>query len=467
MTIYSALFGSGANGWITIGGTSSATPIWAAMLALVDSSSTCSNASVDIGFANPLLYAVAANSSEYANSFHDITVGNNDVYGFDNGTVFPATAGYDLASGLGSPILANGGNDPMPGLAENLCDLAVGMTATPTVTGLSSLSGDVSGGTSLTVTGTGFTAGGGVQSVTIGTDVIPAGDLSGVTSTSLAFTLPDATATLAPNPGSIAGQDGAGLANIVVTLSNGTSSVVYPNNGTDQDQYTYVDEQSSASVPSVSSVSPYAGVNTGGTPIRIYGAGFAAGDTVTVGGVGATGVDVVSSSEIRATTAAYDSAGCVTNAALDTELGISTSIDQSAGNICQAEVVVTDGSSHHSATTAPLPTYLGALPSANQDGILEAPSGYELTPVPDEFDYVPAPTVTSVGAATTPDGDANADPGSYGAPSVLAISGTGSELPDSELVLLRQSDDHEQPGHLLSLLRGRHQRHDRGAARSQ
>ena len=225
-------------------------------------------------------------------------MGNNDVFGFDNGTVFPATTGYDLATGLGSPILAHG--DGTPGLAENLCDLAVGTTPTPTVTGLSSTSGDVSGGTSLTVTGTGFTPGGGVtQSVTIGSDVIPTGDLSGVTNTSLTFTLPDATATLAPNPGSIAGQDGAGLANIVVTLSNGTSSAVYPNNGTDQDQYTYVDEQSSTSVPSVSSVSPYAGVNTGGTPIRIYGSGFdgaglGTADTVTVGGVAATDVDVVS-----------------------------------------------------------------------------------------------------------------------------------------------------------------------------
>ena len=62
---------------------------------------------------------------------------------------------------------------------------------------------------------------------------------------------------------------------------------------------------------------------------------------------------------------------------------------------------------------------------ATQDGLLEVPSGYELTPVPDEYDYVPAPTITGVGAATTPDGDANADPGSYGAPSVLDISGTG------------------------------------------
>ena len=427
VTIYSALFGSGPNGWITIGGTSSATPIWAAMLALVDASSTCpapvAGVAPGIGFANPLLYAVAANSTEYADSFHDITVGNNDVYGFNDGKVFRATTGYDLATGLGSPILAH--SDSTPGLAQNLCNLATGTTTTPTVTGLSSTSGDVSGGDSLTVTGSGFAPGGGVtQSVTIGSDVIPTADLTAVSDTSLTFTLPAATATLAPNPGFIAGQDGAGLATIVVTLSNGTSSAVYPNNNTFQDQYTYVDEVSSTPVPSVSSISPYAGVNTGGTKITIYGSGFSTGDTVTVGGASATVDDIVSPWEIKATTPAYNNpSGCVTEAALESELGTVTS--QASTNICQSEVVVTDSSSNSSATTAPLPTYLGALPSANQDGILEAPSGYELTPVPDEYDYVPEPTITGVGATTTPDGDANADPGAYGAPSVLAISGTG------------------------------------------
>ena len=36
ITIYSASFGPGDFGWTTIGGTSSATPIWAGLLALIN-----------------------------------------------------------------------------------------------------------------------------------------------------------------------------------------------------------------------------------------------------------------------------------------------------------------------------------------------------------------------------------------------------------------------------------------------
>lgn len=436
VTIYSASFGSGPNGWITIGGTSSATPIWAAMLALVDSSSTCSAASVtNIGFANPLLYGVAARPTEYADSFHDITVGNNDVYGFDNGKVFPATTGYDLASGLGSPILAHG--DGTPGLAENLCDLAAANVTTPVVSGINPTAGTVAGGTPVTVTGSGFGTSGSpnVTSVTIGNDVVPRGTdaLTVVDNTHLTLDMPAGTASLAPSSsgGTVAGQDGSGLAEVVVTLSDGVSSMAGPNA-----EYSYVDETSGGSpvaIPSVSSISPYAGVDGGGTQITIYGSGFdglglATNDTVTVGGVAATNVDAVSPWEIKATTAASpdSSAGCVTEAALVSELtDLSGDTDPMGDNICQTEVIVTDTSTSNGSTpTAPLPTYLGDLPSANQDGILEAPSGFELTPVSDEFDYVPAPTIIGVGANTT-DGDANAQPGAYGAPTVLDISGTG------------------------------------------
>ncbi len=72
------------------------------MLALVNASPTCAAHPATrsgVGFASPLLYAVASNPGAYAASFNDITTGNNDIYGLDNGLVFPATTGYDLASG--------------------------------------------------------------------------------------------------------------------------------------------------------------------------------------------------------------------------------------------------------------------------------------------------------------------------------------------------------------------------------
>ncbi len=89
ITVFSAV---AAGGWNTFGGTSSAAPLWAAMLADVNASSTCQNnpATHDgVGFLNPLLYAVASNPTAYAASFNDITAGNNDPYGDSN--LFQAT----------------------------------------------------------------------------------------------------------------------------------------------------------------------------------------------------------------------------------------------------------------------------------------------------------------------------------------------------------------------------------------
>jgi subtilase family serine protease len=87
-----------AAGWQGIGGTSGAAPVWASVLALADSSPACGGAS--IGFAGPALYRAA--STAYAADFHDVTTGEND-YTRTNGGQFAAGAGYDLASGLGTP----------------------------------------------------------------------------------------------------------------------------------------------------------------------------------------------------------------------------------------------------------------------------------------------------------------------------------------------------------------------------
>jgi uncharacterized repeat protein (TIGR01451 family) len=86
--------------WGAYGGTSAAAPLWAAFTALTDASSTC--AGTAIGFANTLLYQAAA--TNYAANFTDITSGTNDYtpsgYG---GGLYPATTGYDMATGLGTP----------------------------------------------------------------------------------------------------------------------------------------------------------------------------------------------------------------------------------------------------------------------------------------------------------------------------------------------------------------------------
>ncbi len=108
--------------WESNGGTSAGTPLWAALLALADASTTCGGKTV--GFANPALYEAAATS--YASDFHDITSGTNDDTNWGNTSgLYPAGVGYDMATGLGTPDGAN--------LARTLCDetrVAVKSTST-------------------------------------------------------------------------------------------------------------------------------------------------------------------------------------------------------------------------------------------------------------------------------------------------------------------------------------------------
>ncbi len=88
--------------WTTAGGTSASTPVWAALVAIADQM-----AGHSLGFINPALYSLA-NSSRYAQDFHDITVGNNSQN--VNGTMIPgfdAVPGWDAITGLGSPNAEN------------------------------------------------------------------------------------------------------------------------------------------------------------------------------------------------------------------------------------------------------------------------------------------------------------------------------------------------------------------------
>jgi len=90
-------------GWQGTGGTSGAAPVWAALFALADAYRGCRG--TQVGFADPTLYALAGKSQ--ATYFNDITSGNNDFTPDGNNSgLYPATAGYDMASGLGTPKAA-------------------------------------------------------------------------------------------------------------------------------------------------------------------------------------------------------------------------------------------------------------------------------------------------------------------------------------------------------------------------
>ena len=143
----------------------------------------------------------------------------------------------------------------------------------PTVTGVSPTSGPSAGGTSVAITGTGFVAG---ARVTLG----------GTAATGVAVVNANTiTATTAAH------ADGA--VSITVTNPDGQA-------GTLMSAFTYT-----APAPDVTGVTPAAGPLAGGTSITITGTHFAAGASVSIGGVPATGVSVINSTTITATTPAH------------------------------------------------------------------------------------------------------------------------------------------------------------------
>jgi kumamolisin len=98
--------GIGGGGWLTIGGTSAAAPMWAAMVVLANQQAAKAGKR-HLGFLKPLLYKIGGGTN-YHRDFHDITPptnantpSNNDELGI-NGGAYPITNGYDMATGWGS-----------------------------------------------------------------------------------------------------------------------------------------------------------------------------------------------------------------------------------------------------------------------------------------------------------------------------------------------------------------------------
>ncbi len=79
-------------------GTSAATPLWAAVIALADQ-----DAGHHLGFVNPAIYAIAR-SPVYHRAFHDVVTGDNSVF-WPTGLFvgYRAGPGWDPVTGWGSP----------------------------------------------------------------------------------------------------------------------------------------------------------------------------------------------------------------------------------------------------------------------------------------------------------------------------------------------------------------------------
>ena len=65
-----------------------------------------------LGFMNPVLYALSQQPQAYAQAFHDIKVGSNTFVFQNNNQIvtipgFPAGAGWDAPTGLGTPNIAH------------------------------------------------------------------------------------------------------------------------------------------------------------------------------------------------------------------------------------------------------------------------------------------------------------------------------------------------------------------------
>ena len=172
-----------------------------------------------------------------------------------NSTAITATTAAH-ATGAVSVVVTN--TDGQSGTLTN------GYTYTnppPTVSSIAPSSGSTSGGTSVTITGTGFLTGAIVK-------------LGGTAAASVAVANSHSiTATTAAHA--------AGACSVVVTNTDGQS-------GTLTSGYTYTNP-----APTVSSIAPNSGTANGGTGVTIAGTGFLSGATVKLGGTAATHVTVI------------------------------------------------------------------------------------------------------------------------------------------------------------------------------
>ncbi|MGC2184325.1 MAG: IPT/TIG domain-containing protein, partial [Terriglobales bacterium] len=207
----------------------------------------------------------------------------------------------------------------------------------PTVTAITPNSGTTNGGGAVTITGTGFLAGATVK-------------LGGTSAAGV--TVVSGTSITATTPAHV-----AGAVSVVVTNTDAQS-------GTLTNGYTYIAANNPA--PTVTAISPVSGTINGGTAIAITGTGFLAGATLQLGGTLATGVTVVNSNAITATTPAH-AAGAVSVVVTNTDAKTGTltnGFTYTAPNPAPTATAITPNSGSLSGGTAVTITGTGFLAGA-------------------------------------------------------------------------------------------------------
>lgn len=152
---------------------------------------------------------------------------------------------------------------------------AIGLNGTgvglPTVTAISPTFGPAAGGTTVTITGTGFSSANATGAVRFG-------------ATTATYTINSDTQITATSP-----ANASGTVDITVTTSAGTSTT------SAADQFTYL------FAPTVSGISPTSGPAAGGTAVTITGTNFTGATGVSFGGTAGTNVTVVNATVMTAT----------------------------------------------------------------------------------------------------------------------------------------------------------------------
>jgi hypothetical protein len=212
-------------------------------------------------------------------------VANSGAAGTTSGFTYAVTADGDVAAydaNVSAAVQPTATQSPA-GVSGGIAILFAASSApppAPTVTAVSPASGPTTGGTSVTVTGTGFT---GASAVKFGT----------VAATT--FTVNSATQITAGAPaGSL------GTVDVTVTTPGGTSAT------SNADQFTYT----TPPAPTVMSLSPASGPTSGGTAVTVAGTNLTGATAVKFGTTAATTFTVNSATQVTATAPA-GSAGTV------------------------------------------------------------------------------------------------------------------------------------------------------------
>jgi hypothetical protein len=203
----------------------------------------------------------------------------------------------------------------IPGFSNGLVTTLAPPPAPPTVVSVNPTAGSISGGTSITISGSGFTGGSTVK-------------VGGASATGVSFV--NSSTLIANTP---AGAQGG--ADVTVTTVNGS--------GTLTQGFTYVGP------PVITRVSPASGPSAGGNTINIHGTSFTSDAQVTIGGITAGNVTLIDSTRISATVPA-GTIGSSASVAVSSSFG-STSMANAYTYIDPATILMQDSFNGDSTAT--------------------------------------------------------------------------------------------------------------------